>query len=74
MRNGLVRTGHLDDDGTIERIHTIQINTPSDEETSLIDADNDVLSLKSEKDDNEEEEEKEVVKIFERLNWADEIE
>ena len=68
MRNGLVRTGHLDDDGTIERVHTIPIDTPNDEKKSDV-ADNDDFLLKSGRNENDEKgEENEVVKTLERLD------
>ena len=81
-----MRTGHINEDGIIERIHTLHINvsggektfsnaadneirSSGDEETFYNDSDNGILSFNSEKENDDEK----IVHIFERLNWADEI-
>jgi hypothetical protein len=66
LRNGLVRTGNLNDDGIIERIHTLHMTSPTNEDSST--------KTESEEDSSsEDEEKKDAEKVSETINWADEV-
>jgi hypothetical protein len=68
LKNGLVRTGNLNEDGIIERIHTLHISNPTEEDSST--------ETESEEDSSSEDEEKTdaAEKVIETINWADEVE